>query len=105
MQVTLHLMAGNNVSQDPVDIPHQNTDELTLDFQVDGCFRTTQKDDFTPPLPNYRCTKGSHTGPYKPRLSNHDTKYQWDTSENCKCEGEKGKRIAMHTIHTGNVML
>jgi hypothetical protein len=99
MQVTLSLMANDGVSQDPVNIPHEKTDQLILDFQVDGCFCTSHANDFKPKLPNFFCAAGSHRGPYTPRHSDHDTQYSWDTSQNCNCEGQ---RIAMHTIHTGS---
>lgn len=100
MKVTLSLMANDSVSQDPVKIPHQTTDELFLDFQVDGCFCTPMPNDFNPPLPNCFCAKNTHPGPYRPRYGDHDTQYQWDTTENCECKNNN--IIAMHTIHTGN---
>ena len=99
MQVTLHLMANSQVSQDPICLPHK-TDQLFLDFQVDGCFCTAMEKDFNPHLPNGFCTKKTHPGPYNPLQGNHDTQYQWDTTENCDCK--HSNLFAMHTIQTGN---
>jgi len=102
MQVTLSLMANDNVSQDPVNIPH-HTDRLYLDFQVDGCFCPQDPGDFDPNLPKGFCAKGSHSGPYNPRHPNHDTKYTWTATEDVNCDCPKdGHHIMMHTIHTGS---